>query len=71
MGMRTGIQSRDCQRMELASHLVEMGSTRDIIGCDETCDEGNEDDIDVEDDPTQKRYENKCIFIVSNGTVDK
>uniref|UniRef100_A0A8C7CH61 Zinc finger protein ZFMSA12A-like n=1 Tax=Oncorhynchus kisutch TaxID=8019 RepID=A0A8C7CH61_ONCKI len=55
VGMRTGIQSRDCQRMELASHLVEMGSTRDIIGCDETCDEGNEDDIDVEDDPKQKR----------------
>ncbi|XP_070997918.1 zinc finger protein ZFMSA12A-like [Oncorhynchus clarkii lewisi] len=55
VGMRTGTQSRDCQRMELASHLVEMGSTRDIIGCDETCDEGNEDDIDVEDDPTQKR----------------
>ncbi|XP_031653707.1 zinc finger protein ZFMSA12A [Oncorhynchus kisutch] len=55
VGMRTGTQSRDCQRMELASHLVEMGSTRDIIGCDETCDEGNEDDIDVEDDPKQKR----------------
>ncbi|XP_055793591.1 oocyte zinc finger protein XlCOF22-like isoform X1 [Salvelinus fontinalis] len=37
------------------AHLVAMGSTRDIIGCDETCDEANEDDIDVEDESAQKR----------------
>ncbi|KAJ8007163.1 hypothetical protein DPEC_G00114690 [Dallia pectoralis] len=37
------------------SHLVAMESTRDIIGCDETCDEGNEDDIDVEEESAQKR----------------
>ncbi|KAL0962986.1 hypothetical protein UPYG_G00348030 [Umbra pygmaea] len=37
------------------SHLVAMESTRDIIGCDETCDEGNEDDIDVVEESAQKR----------------